>query len=426
MKGITEIELTDVRTGEVTRHVEENMFTNALDNLFNRAPWYMNNERYGKIARSTTDNQYNAMAPVIGNAIGGVFLFPQAIEENADVFYAPTNNKPIGMASFDGYIGEDSRQGTFNVIESGPITNGYKLVFDFSTSQANGIISCIALTSKRGGYRGWDERIFQDENTNSQSPTARWRNTKNGCCCIGGDDKGLYFMRFDTNTILTVWRLNTPKRKITLLGDTAELKEIGNVDAMGTCFINGDELWCIRNSKNTTGNATLNIDKYSLDTWEKRTEQMTVSADLAATNQSSPRFTCVSDGYLWLLASNEKSFYKINLNNPADVQKTPDVSASTMANLNGSLCAFNGGVLSRYFYIESDMTVHDLGDLGFIPCVVDGTWVIANSTYMRSDYSAAIGATNITPYLATINNLSSSVTKTANQTAKVTYTVLEA
>lgn len=422
MKGIAEIILTDVDTGKITKHVEHNMLTNALDNVFNRGPWYFNNERFGA---TSSGNTYNPMAPVIGNAVGGIMVFPQTIEENANILYAPANNKPTGLASFDGYIGEDARQGAYNAIESGPVTNGYKMVFDFSTSQANGLISCVALTSRRGSYRGWDERIFQDVGGGDLTPLARWRGTKHACCCIGGNDKGLYFMRFDSSDILTIWRLATPKRKVSLLGNTTDLIEIGTLDAKGVPLIYGDELWVIRNNRNTTGNATINIDKYVIDTWAKTTETLTVSADLAATNQSYPRFTCVSNGYLYCMASNEKSYFKINLSNPADVQKTADVFSNGSANNNGSLCAFNGGVISRYFYIESDMTVHSFGDLRCYPCAVDGTWIICNSYNFNANYNAAIGATNITPYLATINNLSSSVTKTANQTMKIIYSLYE-
>ena len=42
-------------------------------------------------------------------------------------------------------------RGSMNQTESKKIDNGYRFVWDFTTSQANGTISCVALTHKFGG-----------------------------------------------------------------------------------------------------------------------------------------------------------------------------------------------------------------------------------------------------------------------------------
>ena len=67
LKGQTVFELTDVKTGEVERIIEENMFTGALDNVLNGAPFYLNNSLLNK---NMNPNDENIIAPIYSRAIG--------------------------------------------------------------------------------------------------------------------------------------------------------------------------------------------------------------------------------------------------------------------------------------------------------------------------------------------------------------------
>lgn len=421
MKGITEIILTDVNTGEVTRHVDENMFTNALDNAINRAPWYMAND---KLMSTSKSNEINPLAPVVGNALGGVLIFPQTIEENANTLYAPASNKPVGIASFEAYSGTDTRRGNYNEIESGAITGGHRFVFDFSTSQANGLISCIALTSRRGAAGYWDggAKIFQDGGSGStQTAIGMLRYYPRGYYPFGADEKGVYLFNSTNNSDLNIYRANTPKRKISLYGGADNLISLGEVSATGTMLVHDGFVWVIRNNTNNSGNATLNIDKYNIETWEKQTATMTVQAPLYG---SEKRMTCISGNYLYMLAANRTSFYKININNVADVTEIPNVFAVAHSGLDANCGAFNGGMICRYAVVEEDNTVHQ-HDIMCTLCATDGTWALMSPRGAHGSYETGIGATVISPYLATINNLDNAFTKTASQTMKIIYSVYE-
>ena len=65
--------------------------------------------------------------------------------------YAPLTNPLIGYASDDANNTTDVRRGSRNLTESKIIDGGYRFVWDFATSQANGTISAICLTNTLAG-----------------------------------------------------------------------------------------------------------------------------------------------------------------------------------------------------------------------------------------------------------------------------------
>ena len=77
MKGITEIELTDVKTGKVEKYKETNLVTNAMADFFS----HNINGMLFTIEGNTNDLNGN-MLPLCKNAIGGILLFSDTIEEN--------------------------------------------------------------------------------------------------------------------------------------------------------------------------------------------------------------------------------------------------------------------------------------------------------------------------------------------------------
>lgn len=415
MRGITTIELTDVRTGEVKKYEDHNMFTKALDSVYNGAPYSVNNEVFGR--RSEGNQNMSYWKTILGYSLGGLLLFPENIDENADTVFAPANNKPTGIASYDGYSGSDSRRGSLNEIESGPITGGYRFVWDFATSQANGTIKCASLTSAQGGIGYLDSTSFlKDRNSSYDSPIGLWSSIINrNLINIGGNDRGLYFIE-RVNTNAPIFMMKTPAKKFTLQGNPFEVVQVATVDRLGIPLLNGDELWILVYSSNSGGNANIQIDKYNIDTWEKSTASITVAAQLYFDTYI---YTCISNGYIYLPHYNRKDAYKINLSNVADVELL--TNGSNPGGARWGYVPFNGGVLSRTSLIEADGTVHSM-DLRGAPLAINGAWILSTNT---NGNNITIGATIITPYIATINNLDQVIQKNAQQTMKVTYTVYE-
>ena len=155
MKGHTKIELKDVNTGEVKVVEEDNMVTSALKRLLFVNPL---------LANPVADYD----STIIGNLIGGILLFEDAIDEKINTCCVPAGNKMTARGVHGlAYSGVVTECGSFNVNESGLQEDGsVRLVYDFNSSQGNGQISCVSLTSKSGGKMGIGDNI---ENVDPQT-----------------------------------------------------------------------------------------------------------------------------------------------------------------------------------------------------------------------------------------------------------------
>lgn len=148
LKGKTTIELTDVNTGEVTTVEDENMITNALQYFFNSNPM----GTFVQLGNTDRIVNYNeAFIPMCPKLLGGILLFPETLKEDKENILPNTNVMPMAYAANNANTYEDTKRGSMNLNESMPITNGYKFVWDFATSQGNGTIAAVALTSCYGG-----------------------------------------------------------------------------------------------------------------------------------------------------------------------------------------------------------------------------------------------------------------------------------
>lgn len=425
MKGRTIIELTDVNTKEVKRIEDCNMFTNALDSVFNKIPCWQFNPAVADPSHFAW-SELNSLIPIVGNALGGLLLFPNEMEENPERIFAPASNKPTAIASFDGYAGEDTRRGSFNSIESGKLANGYRFVWDFPTSAGNGNISCVCLTSKKGGagYFSSGDQIVKE---NTPSPHA-FRTSgiyydnqaiSANSYPFGADNKGIYIKDYEKRIL----RQRMPLDRYTLLGNYSEFDELGFVDDDGSPMFYDGKICIVRNNTNNSGNATVTIDMYDPETWEKTTRTLTFSAPIYASNIF--RQTCVSNGYLYLLGATRRNYFKVNLENLADVQEIP-LTFEVSPERAGSLTAWNNGAIGSQVIIEEDNAVYKIDLRNTVPFAAHGVWLMSGIAFTGSDTKQMnIGCTCLMPYIATINNLSTPVVKGATQTMKVTYIVTE-
>lgn len=152
MKGHCCIELTDVNTGEVKKYEEDNLVTNAVKDLIES---YIKNgggaTDGGQYSR--TNKQYPSIkAPIAPVFYGGLMLWSAALTEDVDhvIPFTDPNAKLVGWAG-DQVSTESKHRGSLNAEESGPFSGGYKFVWDFTTSQANGTIAAATLTHHEAG-----------------------------------------------------------------------------------------------------------------------------------------------------------------------------------------------------------------------------------------------------------------------------------
>lgn len=148
IKGKTVFELTDVNTGKVERYEDCNMITNGLQDFLDPCGSWGIYPFAKDSVRST---------PVRNTLTGGILLFDDKLDEDVTNTYANASLKMVG----NGALGISNATsvtelGTYNSVESGVQADGsIKYVYDFLTSQANGTIQSVCLTSKVGGYMGY-------------------------------------------------------------------------------------------------------------------------------------------------------------------------------------------------------------------------------------------------------------------------------
>lgn len=141
LKGKTIIELTDINTGNVETYEDTNMVTNALNELF-------------CIPGKTEKTLYTSIMPMYQKALGGLLLFDTQIEEDVNNLLPPSNANMIGCAKYNVHNTSTLLEmGSYNETESlfDEANKTMKYVYDFSTSQANGIIESVCLTSSYAG-----------------------------------------------------------------------------------------------------------------------------------------------------------------------------------------------------------------------------------------------------------------------------------
>lgn len=160
IKGQAKIELTDVNTGKksVVRH--DNMVTNAITKFFNNCGPHANPFESGT---DVGNKNYftNPKNSFVTELFGGLYLFDGALDESDPNDYAiPSNVSCVGYGARGANSSINTMLGSYNEAESGLQEDGsYRFVWDFLTSQANGVISSLALAPPDVTIMGWDNKM---------------------------------------------------------------------------------------------------------------------------------------------------------------------------------------------------------------------------------------------------------------------------
>lgn len=145
LKGKTVIELKD-NNGNIETYESENMITNAVPNIFKKNP-------FGWV-------RYSEFTPLQW-MFGSILLFENTLTEDANNTI-PTQS-PMGWAGSLVNAGTFTKRGSPNFIETGEISNGFKYVWDFTTSQANGTISAVGLSHATTGNSDHIDMLMNPE-----------------------------------------------------------------------------------------------------------------------------------------------------------------------------------------------------------------------------------------------------------------------
>ncbi len=461
MKGTTVIELTDVNTGKVETYKDENMITNAISQLFTNN---IEGMLYA-VQGSATANWNDYHLPICPNAIGGILLFSETLEEDVNNIYAPSINPCVGYASNNVNSTANVMRGSLNLTESGKVERGYKFVWDFATSQGNGTISAVALTHKRGGvgYVG-----------DSYDAGSRWLQMKNVSNGTSGATSNTYVdaveMNFEANYLVAI-SVNKSNEVIIKkvrkcfrdIGLNFSLREGGDevletititpqnfVSSLSSGngyydFIDGKNgYWYgFFSGGNSSGNASvkwIRIKKsdYSFEegTWTLTNARITTCGyryDYGGYPSREVR-TVIRNGYVYFMHYSRTGLYKVNLNNSADITY---VAFGFTSNFSGGenygytyMWNYGDWIMGSDFIIDTDGVVKKTTNsrvLNYIctPLFQYGPYALSFGRYSYSSMTVYKSMWFMAPYLASINNLSTAVIKTADKTMKITYTITE-
>ncbi len=476
LKGKMKIEMTDIHTGETNTVLEQNMVTDALSDFFKPLGLAKSPAKY-----------LNGFAPYYQKPLGGLLLFDGQIEENAGRYYPPSTVNLVGCAAYNAQNNTTGKKrGGYNQTESElNLTERYmKYVYDFATSQANGTISCVCLTHRNGGYTsyGAEDAVFlSDCPLMIQADDGTLQYVYNNAGSGGSDYTGAntgdkttgftlgrtellfaidrntdlaYYFRFDSGSEGTIISRRAYLRNVSVLENPYRQKALVDEVPVTGLNVSGRNAYCFDPASNslylfgadnsqTKAGDTFRIAKIELGTWKVTTYTMTNTADVPLYTDGL-RYAFAHNGFAYIRSySSPYTIYKFEIGNPANVAaiKNCDIPIGSFY----PQFACNGWIYYEGSYSKNSSTYYGLLVLNeetneFLKLE---NWYLASSSshsyqccftpvigepmlyFVSRGHKAAYGFYLLTNYLATINNLSEPVTKTADKTMKITYIIQE-
>ena len=420
LKGTATIELTNVKTGkkEIVKH--DNLVTNAIQDLLTLNPLGMRFRKYANAANNTTNitqaDMYHEMGdsfeagmfPICPNAIGGILLYEDALEEDPAKYYAPMDNLLVGYSSNDVNTTTDDRRGSLNQTESGPLEDGsgYRFVFDFATSQANGTISALGLTSMRGGKAGYGAEedkvgypmlVVDMSDTNVEQACIQddmWY-ARNNWVAVDVENNWIYYARMMSANRVAVGKLKFMVNSVGIMDEPSEIPQTVVSETMLTTtkfgavassslsymgytrsyafagtFVDGDDgyIWGFQHKNNVSGNSSgkasvlwLKINKADFSFTEGEWELDAQLLPFGMSEYNEPgrymidykKFknnSIIKNGRLYALKYDQMGVYSINLENITDIQLMEcdfaiDASFPHYVNVERSYPAFGTNVI---------------------------------------------------------------------------------
>lgn len=418
LHGHTTIELKNVKTGNRERIEHDNTFTTAMDlflrgnGSWNQSPWL---------------NSTWKSVPIYQRLLGGVYLFRDTIADDQGVYphFMPATNKMIANGSFGvGNATAVTELGTYNVNESYFTASAMSFVYDWTTGQGNGDFQCVCLGSDVGGYIGYGNKTSNVAHPTLKSIIENQEASPLSCGAINDFDG---YQGTISGTSLTLTKsANIFQGSIDLFPSGLNTITI----EIPTNKIAGDALkvWrCIGNGKIAVypkyfneGSVYCGIYDISTQTWVWHEMTGSGSFDLEYKSYVS------ENGFFYVNSSNHSDnfFYKF------EVDPSQDTKAQALLTALDVPCAEimpNFWYGNGYLYNAVDDTLSRcngeninyelISPVNIYPVSLDCFRVLTGSgTEETRQYHNPM-------YLATVNNLDSSIHKDSNTAMKLTYTI---
>lgn len=458
-KGKAKITLTNVETGEQNIIEEENLVTNAVRDFFSQ-------DAFGLI-----DLNNDNMTP-LRNMYGGVFCFENPIEENPNNYSVPSEgiNALIAHAGQTGHNTPSNKRGNPNGDLSGETKDGraYKFVWDFATNQGVGKISALCLTHQLAGDNGTLPISEFNQNLTPRvdfSTTAWAKVDQHGTRAVAIQKPCIYdpitrrgvALYFSANNKLDVIRVEGDSSKLGLNNKIMKFKEIKSdtltiyrnsttafSDTLTSMFVDGNDIYIYGLSATVSAKIYYCKIDISGDTPATSNGEWNISKSAWMYSGNKiwkvhPRFP-FNNGFLYLPANEATddgkfSFLRFNISNPSattEILQDSNIDKTEWNwtdDQNKGICPVNVSddfIIGGHYLINSGR-VRKLPNWGTASAAT-ATQLFGRNTII-SDLNGVSNVYNgviLQPYyLATINNLSTPVTKQNNQTMKIEYELTE-
>lgn len=433
--GHTKIELTDIKSGKKKIIEHDNDFQSGVLASYMRSMGAFNNNPY---ANSTWAGQ-----PIWRNLCGGVFCFRDAIDNSEDeIEYMPAGNQMTANGAYGvTNSGTPVEMGSYNSIESRTDgSDSVTFVYDYNTSQGNGTIACVCLTTEIGGYIGYGNPSGERHTTTKAINANQSSNSLSG---IVYDNHRWAFSVNTSTKEVTVTKTPTEVSKGSIFDNIAEdasvytyttaitgsslvIKDLGN----GKVAIFGVTAQS-DSAREWEANATMNYLLFDMatETLTEKTLTNTSGVTLTLTNYATRVFDATGDYFIFPTPSNDFA-------RPKEPRYAISMTTGTAIMLTTGTAQAGSQEFSFSYpqnRLADDLTLLSTYGGAYIADMASGNAYPANTSNINLWQSADLGAmTNGTQIfknpliLSTINNLDTPVTKTAAQTMKITYTLSKA
>lgn len=472
IKGKTTFELTDVNTGKVEVIEDSNMITNGLQEFL---------ATYGYFGCDILNTDTIRDSSLWVNLLGGLFLFDTALDEDVNNTFMPAGVKMIGNGSKDmSNSGAVTELGSYNSSESGLQSDGsIKLVYDFSTQQANGTIACACLTSKIGGYIGMgnnSNRYYNESYKLSEFLSDYYHICQSNIAGAVNDAGHILYPVYSENAIYFTNPRNinysssyasqhwSTTKKIQILKVRAGFTGVSikdrryldkviatydvdipqNIlDYMGTST---SYTFTYRDSERNVYVIFNKSSQSILDTgafcWIMKIDKDMKATAYKVTNNTGKRlhieetYITFDGDYLWIYAYNSPYLlYGIKYSDSTQIIETGINKGGKygLYTIGKNLISINSESGGKYYYAPTIYDVVNRTHRQVNGAISDYNYILIpfpdkKGVYLRvykpsSDRPCELKVMKDPRYLATINNLSEPVVKTSSKTMKVTYTL---
>ena len=431
--GHTRIILTDVKTGKQKVIEHKNTFQSAYLTSYLRGLGLANNSPFR--------NSTWADRPLWRNLCGGILLFRDAITAPAE--YAPATNLMVGNGSFGvTNNGNPAELGSYNSIESATSgASSLTFVYDWGTSQGNGTIGCICLTSETGGYIGYGNasgnsaelrNIFANVEATQAGAHAYYNGQRIRIVSVDYSTKKITVAK--SNDCVTVASIFEGQNE-----ETSEISYTGTPLGSGTGIttyraVSESEIYIIKSQQANTipsgSSGGLLFYNFKTDTAEVITINNTSGVAV------SPYRTTYTNGVA--KDTNGNIYIETTSGNDLVEFDSSGTFVKIYSDIGGapSIC---GMLTPQIFYTAASTNsainlIYGVNDVrptnGYTPAQLthfSGIDILCRQNEGRIDANIAALQPYKNPlYLATINNLDSPITKDSTQTMKIIYTLTEA